>query len=443
MTDDLQIEDLLKDAGAAGANGSVTSPVPLRRRRRGWIITGIVALLLIGTVGGYTAYALNAPLPEATAVTTTPAPRTPSAVELAAPRSGDWAITVSGAEEYFLSAATDPTQTLQASSGLDRVQPMASISKVITALVVLEAKPLTDANDAGPTITFSRADHALYDEYYVRNATIAAMPTGSRMSQRDALKMMLVISASNYADAVARWAYGSQRAFLRAADAWLTAHGLTDTTMVEPTGIDARNTSTPADMMLLGELAMANPTIAAIVGSETLNVSGFSGRNTNLLLGDDGVNGIKTGTLNGSGSNLLFSARLPVGLGDPLEVTGVVLGGSSREAVDRNVAGLLDSVSAGFHDVTLGSRGDQVGGLSTAWGSHAKIVLADDASVFTWSDTPIEVTMSPIAYRDGQADEIVGTVTWTAGQNSTSVDLVLDADLEPPDTWWLLTNPGR
>ena len=40
---------------------------------------------------------------------------------------------------------------------------MASISKIVTALVILQAKPLSSATTPGPTITFSKDDHALYD----------------------------------------------------------------------------------------------------------------------------------------------------------------------------------------------------------------------------------------------------------------------------------------
>src|SRR5690606_12618891 len=107
----------------------------------------------------------------------------------------------------------------------------------------------------------------------------------------------------------AGWAYGSQSGFLAAARGWLEANGLEHTTIVEPTGIDARNVSTPRDLLALGRLAMANPVIAEIVASETLDVPGLERRsNTNTLLGVSGVHGIKTGTLDGAGSNLLFSA---------------------------------------------------------------------------------------------------------------------------------------
>ena len=65
---------------------------------------------------------------------------------------------------------------------------------------------------------------------------------------------MLVVSASNYADAVSTWAFGSRSAFVRATDAWLDRNGLGGITVVEPTGIDPRNTATAADLITLGAL---------------------------------------------------------------------------------------------------------------------------------------------------------------------------------------------
>jgi D-alanyl-D-alanine carboxypeptidase (penicillin-binding protein 5/6) len=412
-----------------------------RRRRRGWLVALLVVALVIAAGAGYVGYALNAPVAAPTAVTRTPVAEPGKAVTLALPSEGASAVTVSGGAEYFGAGASGTDASgIRAASGGDGPRPLASVTKLVTALVVLDAKPLDDANDPGPTLQFSRADHALYDEYYVQNATIAPMPTGSRMSQRDALEMMLVVSASNYAAAVARWAFGSQWAFVRAANRWLDAHGLEDTTIVEPTGIDKRNTSTASDLVALGDLGMADPTIAAIVGMRSLDVPGFSGSNTNTLLGTSGIRGLKTGTLRESGANLVYSSLLDVGIGEPLEVTGAVLGGGTRESVARSVVSLLDSIRRGFRDVPVATRGDSYGVYSTLWGAEARMVLAADAAVFTWSDTPIAATMTTTQPQTFLAGEKVGSITWTAGVSSATVDLVLDADIEPPDSWWRLTH---
>lgn len=327
-------------------------------------------------------------------------------------------------------------------AGGDDARPIASISKLITALVVLEAKPLKSATDSGPGITFSKADHALYDKYYVMGATIAAMPTGSTMSERDALETMLVPSASNYAEAIAGWAFGSQSGFVAAAKKWLAANGLTHTTIVEPTGIDPRNTSTPTDLLALARIAAADPTVSAISAMPVLSVPGMEQMpNTNNLLGSYGITGLKTGTLKDSGANLLFTSSIEVGHGTSLDIVGVVLGGYSRDSVAADVADLLTSVTGGFHDVPVGAAGQAVGTYSTPWGESAQMVLGEDASLFTWSDTPIEASMQTTTIATGADGEEVGTVTWTAGVQSVTVPVVLKGSIRPPDQWWRLTHP--
>ena len=117
-------------------------------------------------------------------------------------------ISVSGAEEYLPPEASGNWMA----SGGGEPRSIASITKLITAMVILSVKPLAGADDPGPDITFSKADHALYDKYYVLGATIAPMPAGITMSEHQALEAMLIPSASNYAEAMATWAFGSQSA---------------------------------------------------------------------------------------------------------------------------------------------------------------------------------------------------------------------------------------
>ena len=421
-----------------------TGPPPVdpairrRRRRRRLTIGLIVAVVIVAVTGGYTAYALTAPIGNATLDAHAPDVVIPAAAQISLPVDGAYAISISGADDYLGAAASGIWQ----SSGDNSPRPMASISKLITALVILNAKPLADTTDAGPTITFSRADHALYDKYYVLNATIAEMPTGSSMSERDALETMLIVSASNYAEAVSTWAYGSQSAFLRATKDWLAANGLTGTTMVEPTGLDPRNVSAPTDLIALGKIAMANPVIAEIVGMKTLEVPNVPSRHsTNELLGVNGVTGIKTGTLEASGSNLLFSATLDVGAEQPLSVIGVILGGFTDESVNLDVTALLKSIRAGFHSVVLGTRGQEIGTYSTAWGESAVIELGANATALTWSDAPVTVSFETESLTTGSDGDVVGSVTWTVGSSTETVPLVLDGTIEPPSTWWRLTHP--
>ncbi len=414
-----------------------------RRRMRRRIAGLVVVLVIVAAVGTYLPVTLLAPLPTAVLSATKPALSVPGAVQLTLPAQGESAVSVTGAETF---AGTVGTNGILASSGGPGPLPIASISKLITALVVLEAKPLT-GDDAGPTLTFSKADHDLYDQYYVLGASVEPMKTGSTLSEHDALALMLVASACNYADAVSTWAFGSRGRYLSAVKTWLSVHGLSGTTIVEPTGIDARNVSTPADLIAIGKLAMANPTLASIVGSRTVDVPGIGAlSNNNISLGSEGIDGIKTGTLDSAGSCLLFSATVNVGLPKPITITGVILGGSSRETVNSDAQILIRSIESGFHVVTLESTGTVVGRYSTPWKDGARVVTGDRASVLTWSDAPITSTMTirPLSITAGKTatdGSTVGSLDFTVDGNSISVPLVLDGSISGPGGWWRLTHP--
>ncbi|MCC2031290.1 D-alanyl-D-alanine carboxypeptidase family protein [Microbacterium allomyrinae] len=447
MTTDHQSPDELADLAELmrheqefPARSSRDDATRRRRRRRGLIVTAVVTAIVLGTAGGYVGWALTAPLSAPVITSSTPEVAAPAAAVIALPSEGASAVSVSGGDAYLGAAASGTWSA----SGTDEPRSIASISKLITALVVLDAKPLANADDPGPTITFDKADHDLYDKYYVMGATIAAMPTGSSMSQRDALSTMLIPSASNYAEAVSTWAFGSQSAFLNATRRWLAAQGLTGTTIVEPTGISPRNTSTPADLLAIGKLAAANPAIAKIVATRSLSLPGPGGMsNTNDLLGSDGITGLKTGNLGEGSYSLLYTASLDVGAGEPLSVTGVVLGGQSRQSVNVSVLSLLDSIRGGFHEVPLSTAGQQVGSYSTPWGATARMVVAENSSIFTWSDTAITSTMdttTPTAYEDG---EVVGSITWNAGPNTVTAAVEVEGTIRPPTAWWRLTHPSE
>lgn len=427
------------DESTVAATGDV-APRVRRRRRRGLVISAVIVAVLFVASGGYVAWAATAPVgsPELTSESPEIGPIPAASVTL--PAEGASAISVAGGEAYLGPDAAG----LWLTAGSDEPRPIASITKLITALVILDEHPLLDATDPGPTITFDKADHDLYDAYYVQGATIAAMPTGTRMSLNDALATMLIPSASNYAEAVSTWAFGSQSAYLRAAREWLSAQGLTSTTIVEPTGISPRNTSTRSDLLAIAKLAAAQPAIARIAATPSVTLEGPGLlRNTNGLLGQDGITGLKTGNLGEGTYSLLYTATVHVGAEDPLNVTGVVLGGVSRESVNRGVLATLASLRAGFHKVPVASEGREIGVYTTPWGESATLVIADDVELFTWSDTPIATTMdveSPTRFVDG---ELVGTVTWTAGPRTVTADVLLRGTIDPPTTWWRLTHPAE
>jgi D-alanyl-D-alanine carboxypeptidase (penicillin-binding protein 5/6) len=414
--------------------------VRTRRRKRRLLTTGLVVLAVAALVGTYIPMTLLAPLGASSMATQDVTVNLPDAAALFLPEFGASAISVTGAEQF---PGLAETNGILAASGGSDPRPIASITKVITALVILDAYPI-GASESGPMITFSKADAKLYDEYYVKQASIWPMKSGSTMSLREAVEVMLVVSATNYADAVSGWAFGSPAKFRGAARAWLDANGLNGTTVVEPTGLDSRNLSTPTDLIAIGKLAMANPVISAAVGMKGIPAVGRAGgANTNGLLGVEGIKGIKTGTLDEAGACLLFSAVLDVGRGVQLTVIGVVLGAENHYHLNNTVTTMLSSLRSGFHEVPVLVKGQTLGSYTTPWGEEASVVAGEDASVFTWSDMPITWAITADDLSTSPAGTVVGSARFVSGDFFVTVPLVLEGDLVGPDDWWRLTHPAE
>jgi D-alanyl-D-alanine carboxypeptidase (penicillin-binding protein 5/6) len=400
----------------------------LRRRRRRRLPWAIALAALVVVAGTYLPLTLLAPLSPVAAATQQQAPLTQPVAALSWPVTGVSAIGAIGFPGIL------------ASSGDSAPHPIASITKIITSLVVLKAKPL-QPGQPGPSITVTAKAAGLYGKYLAQNGTVKPMAAGSVMSQFEMNEIMLISSANNYAEAYGTWAFGSEKAFLDAARDWLAANGLTHTTLLDSSGMNPGNTSTTTDLVALGKLALANPVIAGIVSTKSLSLPSVGElRNTNKLLGFDGVDGIKTGTLDEAGACLLFSAEYRVG-SHTVTIVGVVLGAVDHDGLEASVKSLLPTIRAGFHDVTLAKAGESFANYSTPWNTAAKAVAATSASVLVWGDTPITRKVSPRKMLGAGAGSVVGSVTFTVVGQRIVVPLKLDRGLGEPDAWWRLTNP--
>jgi D-alanyl-D-alanine carboxypeptidase (penicillin-binding protein 5/6) len=397
----------------------------------------LVFSLLLAVLAGvvYGASVGLAPMPATAAAVTQPAVTTQTAVEPAWPGFGNGAVGAVGFPGV-LAAHGDQGQV-----------PIASITKMVTALLILEAKPMTP-DDEGPDITFTDADVGYYYDSLAEDGSVAPVVPGMVLSQRQALTAMLLPSANNYSHSLAIWAYGSVDAYLAAASVWLTAQGLTGTTIADASGISPASMSTPADLVEIGKLVVADPVISSIVTLPSANLPTIGTvLNTNKLLGSHGVDGIKTGTTDEAGACLLFSADITVATvsGGSRDVTlvGVVLGGDTHPELNDAIAALIESVKPGFHDVALTDKGAAYGSYRAAWGQSARAVAAEAASVLVWSDTPVTglVTAKPVAVAN-QGDA-VGSVDFTVGATTVTVPLVLDQTISDPGFGWRLSHPGQ
>jgi D-alanyl-D-alanine carboxypeptidase (penicillin-binding protein 5/6) len=398
--------------------------VLLRRRITVFTAAGV---LLVGAF--YLPMTLLAPLSGVAAVEAAPALEALPAAALEWPALGASAV---GAVDY---------PGILGTGGVETAAPIASITKIVTALVVLDAKPL-QLGDTGPDIDFTAKDVAIREKYRAMNGKVEPVSAGMTLSQRQVMDVMLVESANNYAESLATWAFGSMEEFLPAAEDWLARNNLSSTSISEPTGMSPQNVSTASDLVALGKIALANPVVSAIVATkdETVPVVGDIS-NSNDLLGVAGIRGIKTGTLDEAGACLLFAADYAVG-GETVTIVGAVLGGVDHKSINAQVTTLLADVEESFHDVTLTTAGEPFASYTTAWGETVQLVAAEDARVVVWADTPVTFTMTADEVGLGAKGDDVGMATYTVGDEVFTVPLELGASITDPGPLWRLTNPG-
>lgn len=392
------------------------------------VVFGGIALIMAALI--YLPFTLLAPLPPAAVTVAAAEELAPEVPALAFPAYGASAVGAVGFPGVL------------AQSGATTPLPMASITKVITALVVLQTHPLA-VGEAGPTVTMTAADAALYGRYLDQNGSVANVRAGMTFTERELLELTLVKSANNYTMSLVIWAFGSHDAYLAATNVWLETHGLTETVVTEPTGIDSANVA-PADQLIeLGRIALQNPVIAEIVTQKTTDIPQLGVLpNTNELLGISGVDGIKTGTLDPFGANLLFSADYRVGE-TIVTVIGVVLGGPDHDVIDRDILRLLDTVVGNFTEVEVAADAEPFAAYDTLWGAEAQAVAAERTTLLTWAGAAIETEVDAAELRTGQAGDPAGKVTFSSGPLSVRVTLQLAVDLDDPGAWWRLTNPAE
>jgi serine-type D-Ala-D-Ala carboxypeptidase (penicillin-binding protein 5/6) len=232
------------------------------------------------------------------------------------PNSGESAVGVVG-------------QGVLATSGAQTARPTASTAKLITALTVLNKYPL-QPRQSGPLLTMSRNDLAILNAYvHLNGSRIGRMGVGEQLSEYQMLEAMMLPSADNIADSLAIWAYGSLPAYQAAANQYLAHQGINATHVgADASGLDPSTVSTAHDLVLLGEAAMQNAVLAEIVAKPS--VSGFplmgTITNTNTLLGQNGIVGVKTGNSDQAGGVFVFAANYHDANGQELTFVGAVQG---------------------------------------------------------------------------------------------------------------------
>lgn len=221
------------------------------------------------------------------------------------------------------------------SKDADIVVPIASLTKLLTAMVVLDAglDPAEKLRIASGDMDAGAQDGAL-------------LSAGSEVPRATALRMALMSSENRAAAMLARTYPGGGEAFAQALRAKIRSLGLTRTTITDPTGAAPSNTSTATELAMIVAAAARYPEIAEFTSNRQAEVAvnGLARelRNTNPLVGGKGWNILlsKTGSSSAAGRCLTMRMRS----GDR-NVTVVLLHAEDSEQRSLDAGRIRDSLA--------------------------------------------------------------------------------------------------
>ncbi len=230
----------------------------------------------------------------------------------------------------------------------DELRPIASITKLMTALVVLESG---QSMDEVLTIADADVDRMRYSR--------SRLAVGTRLTRGEMLHLSLMSSENRAANALGRHYPGGLPAFVRAMNDKARALGMRHTRFVEPTGLSSDNVATSHDLVKLLRATDKHPLIRHYATDDTEVFTLNRGRqltynNTNRLVKRDDwdIRVSKTGFINEAGQCLVMLTRI-----DNRDLAIVLLNADARSARVGDANRLRQLVKASNRTLAMASSG--------------------------------------------------------------------------------------
>jgi D-alanyl-D-alanine carboxypeptidase (penicillin-binding protein 5/6) len=266
----------------------------------------------------------------------------------------------------------------------NRVVPIASLTKMMTAYVALKRFPLTIGH-TGPCIVVSDDDVLSYQEDKSQDDSAVIVESGEQLCEIDLLDGVLVHSAANYADMLAAMVTPSPGAFVARMNATARSLGLRNTRYADDTGVSQKSVSTAIDQAKLAAILMRSPLVRSIVDQTQVDlpVAGFVNSFTPLVGAHDVV-GVKSGRTTAAGGCDVMALAYRLN-GRRHLVYAVVLGQRGGDVLAHAGAAafaLATSAETSQVDVTF-AKGAVLGTIG--FGKHVvSFGLAHQSQVYWW-----------------------------------------------------------
>jgi len=268
---------------------------------------------------------------------------------------------------------------------------------------------------------------------------------GERLTERQLLNGLLVHSANNFADTLARWDAGSLPAFVEKMNVEALALGMSATHYVDTNGIHAGSVSTAADQLRLTALAMEIPAFARIVDQSSVTEP-LAGLLSNYVqaVGTDGVVGVKSGFTQAAMGCVVLAARRSVADRQIL-ILAAVTGQPGYDALGQaqSVAlRLIGRAATSVKVVSVVEAGSTVAHVRTAWarsGVETPAVASHAISVLAWPDTTVVSRLRSRRLRSPlRSGADIGTLVVTDGSERVADPVRTTRPLVPPSAAWRL-----
>ncbi|HEV7959008.1 MAG TPA: hypothetical protein VGP11_06065 [Acidimicrobiales bacterium] len=275
----------------------------------------------------------------------------------------------------------------------DAAVPVASLTKMMTVYVALQAMPLS-IGETGPCHVVTSDDVETYEEMSQIDESSVPVYVGEQLCEIDLLNGVLVHSAGNYAVMLANMVAGSNSAFIASMNEAAATLGLAGTSYADVTGFSPQSVSTALDQVRLAAIVMQSPLVRSIVIQTSVTLPDV-GTETSFTpdVGIDNVIGVKSGrTLAAGGCDAMAMTFRD---GSATHVAYVVVlgqrGGDLLTPAGEAALALANSAVAGRVHYTLRAH-RAVGELAYANGRVA-YGLTSSHELWWWPSQHLSVTI--------------------------------------------------
>lgn len=410
------------------------------------VVVVVVVLIVVGVVAGLR---VSRSLPDAVLTSTmarsSPVHGTPPVLP--------WPVVGQG-------AVSIPTLGYAKQSGPEQSVPIASLTKMANAVVILRDHPLPTGSN-GPMITITPGDAAQFGVDLDEDESNIPIQAGEVLSERQMLEALLNQSANDIAYSLAVWDAGSEPAFVAKMNALAVSLHAIHTHYADASGYDPKSVSTASDCLRIAAAGMRIPAFAQIVDLPTVTLP-LAGTVHNVVtqIGSNGVVGIKSGYTSEAGacmvlagyrtidgrSVLVLASVLGQHVPPPPVNPGIPVDGLAYQYPLRYAGPfdeqLLDATEATVVRKTVVTRGQQVGWAEAVWGgtSHRVPLIATRGA---WL---LGVPGQRVAAADrfvsvpggARAGHPAGSALYSLGEQIEAVSTVTTATLPEPSWQWRL-----